>query len=60
MRAKGIPGVLGFTYTTWSNDYSQLESYGGGESRLRERLPLKLTPSRLLGRTRTTANRSRR
>ena len=26
-KAAGVPGVLGLMYTTWANDYSQLESY---------------------------------
>ena len=26
-KAQGVPGVLGFMYTTWNNDYSQLENY---------------------------------
>jgi hypothetical protein len=29
-RAAGIPGVVGMMYTTWTDDYSQLESYARG------------------------------
>ena len=25
--AQGVPGVLGLMYTTWSNDYSQLQNF---------------------------------
>ena len=25
--ANGVPGVLGFMYTTWNDDYSQMEKY---------------------------------
>ena len=28
--ANGIPGVMGLMYTTWSNDYSQLENFANG------------------------------
>lgn len=26
--AKGVPGVVGFMYTTWRSDFNQLEAYG--------------------------------
>ena len=26
--ARGVPGVDGFMYTTWTHDFSQLEAYG--------------------------------
>jgi hypothetical protein len=41
--ASGIPGVLGFMYTTWNDDYSQLASFAAaaqaGWNHYRESLP---------------------
>ena len=41
--ASGIPGILGFMYTTWNDDYSQLVSFAAaaqsGWSRYRESVP---------------------
>lgn len=33
MAARGVPGVVGFMYTTWQRDYDRLEAYGDAMAR---------------------------